>query len=613
MRERLNVIVRRMARPVRENYMFFLLNFLLLVQQPIEWLTMSSTDAGRQLGLFLVGIAIEVGVVFAATCIVYWSKSKAVKVLIYALNFTLFAVTLFLTENFQMCISQQTLTAAVETSAGESSEFLATYLATPASEAVYIYLALALTAIAALNLLAGRIRRLLSHARCGHALEWIVAAVCFVGLCFALPAYGSLMLADNSTRQYRWRSHFRHDSLDIFTQTAHALNSLRAFSNDVELAKEQARQVWKTQSRCVEQDSLTVVYVLGESYTKWHASLYGYPLTTTPNLDRERRNGQLFAFTDAVCQENITSIVEKNTFSLNSVGQGESWFEHPNFTTIFKRSGYRVFMWDIQRDFNPKKLFTMTVNQYVYDPEIVRCSYTACNTGKFTYDMQLVDDFASRVSLDSGRHNLVVFHLMGQHVSAAKRVPPSSAWSRHFTADSIRRSEPWLTKKKKQLIADYDNATLYNDAVMARIISLVRGRNAVVLYFADHGEEVYDWTNRKGRHNEEPANPNTLRYEYEVPMMVWCSSAYMQRYPDVVAQLREAVRRPLMTDLVGQMMLTLGRISTPYHVPDRDCLSPSYTPKLRLLYDKVDYDRVMRERRSSLKPAPPRFAPKSAG
>lgn len=605
--ELLNHIARRMAAPVKANFVFALISFALLAEQPLVWLGMSSNDWARQAALFLEGLAIEAGVVYAACCIIYWSRSRVVRALFYAINFTLWTVTLFLRHNFQMCISQQTLTAVVETTPGESQEFLATYLTTQASEVVYIYCALALVAIIVLNVLNGRIRRLVSRWGATRPLEWATAIVAFVGLCFALPTYGTLLLANNSTKQYRWRSHFNHQALDIFTQSMHAANSIRAFGNDVEMAKEQARQVWRTRSHVTASDSLTVIYVLGESYTKWHASLYGYQLSTTPCMDREQREGRLVAFTNAVAQENITSVVEKNTFSLNSVGQGESWFEKPNFTTIFKRAGYKVYMWDIQRDFDPKKLFTMTVNQYVYDPEIVRLSYTACNTGRFSYDMQLVDDFARRISLDSARCNLVVFHLLGQHVNAAKRMPPGSEWARHFTPDSIGRSEKWMTKTKKQTIADYDNATRYNDAVLGRIFNLVRHRNAVVVYLSDHGDEVYDWTNRKGRHHEEPINPNTLRYEFEVPLVVWFSDGYAALHPATVQQLRQAAHRPVMTDLVGQMLLHLGCVSTPYYVPDRDYISPSFTPKRRWLSDDTDYDQVMRQAGTQLKPAPPVF------
>lgn len=43
------------------------------------------------------------------------------------------------------------------------------------------------------------------------------------------------------------------------------------------------------QSHVSVDDSLNVVYVIGESYIKCHSQLYGYYLPTTPNLYQEKK------------------------------------------------------------------------------------------------------------------------------------------------------------------------------------------------------------------------------------------------------------------------------------------------------------------------------------
>lgn len=45
----------------------------------------------------------------------------------------------------------------------------------------------------------------------------------------------------------------------------------------------------------------------------------------------------------------------------------------------------------------------------------------------------------------------------------------------------------------RQAIAEYDNATCYNDALIGEVISHYRHANAVIVYLSDHGEETYDW------------------------------------------------------------------------------------------------------------------------
>lgn len=48
------------------------------------------------------------------------------------------------------------------------------------------------------------------------------------------------------------------------------------------------------------------VLILGESYNKHHAALYGYPLPTTPRLSQEEAAGRLYPFTDVVSPANFT-------------------------------------------------------------------------------------------------------------------------------------------------------------------------------------------------------------------------------------------------------------------------------------------------------------------
>lgn len=587
-----------MAGPVKEQPVFFVLVFLMCIQQPIQWMCYILDDRVGQTLRFLQGLAIEFAVVYIATWFIHLAKSKkakiAVKALLYLIFWVLMGITLFLVLNFEMCISQQTLTVLVETNPKESSEFVDTYMLTNASQLSYLFDFVVLVIIAVCEWKRRAIARFLRRKFNVRFCTWFTGVCATIGIVLMLVCHGWLLCCRNSAQIYTWRHYFPYDSLDPVTQSLHAINSLRAFDNDVDFAIEQAKEVYKTTPKVEEQDSLTVIYVLGESYNKHHASLYDYPTLTTPCMERERDKGNLFVFTDVVAQENVTSVVEKNTFSINSVGDGENWFDHPNFTTIFKRSGYDVWMWDMQRTYMTKRLYTITVNAFIYNSDIERLSYTACNDTTFAYDMQLVDDFQKKAKFTK-KHNLVVLHLMGQHVSFSRRYPRKSVYEKYHSTD-IKRSEKWLNKDKKWAIATYDNATLYNDAVMGHIFDLYRDKNAVVVYFSDHGEEIYDYRDERGRHVSYTPSPNMLRHQNEVPFVIWCSNRYKQLHPEIVKNIATSVNRKFMTDNVGQTLLNLGRIKTSYYRPERDVISPRFTTRTRLLYDHVDYDEVMKKK-----------------
>ena len=134
--------VRTMAAPVKAEPVFFVLTFLMCIEQPIHWMCYILDNRVEQTLQFVQGLSIEFAVVYLATCLIYWVKGKrakiAVKALLYMLFWTLMGITLFLALNFEMCISQQTLTVLVETNPKESSEFVDTYMLTNASQLSYL-------------------------------------------------------------------------------------------------------------------------------------------------------------------------------------------------------------------------------------------------------------------------------------------------------------------------------------------------------------------------------------------------------------------------------------------------------------------------------------------
>ena len=255
-------ILQWVARPVRAEFLFFVMVFLLLVQQPAEWLCLPSSNREWLTGKFLLAMGIEVGVAYFLTWLAWVSRCRVVKWLLLLLCWLLMGITLFLVTNFEMAISQQTLTVLVETTPNESAEFVATYMWSGESILSYLIDLAVAIAIVLLLVLEKRIKRALAPALLRPWVEGMVAMVVLAGVGMGVWAYGWLGYCSNSSRVYRWRHQFPPASLDIFTQSMQALNSLRAFDNDVKMALEQARKVQETHPTIEEPDSLTLFYVL---------------------------------------------------------------------------------------------------------------------------------------------------------------------------------------------------------------------------------------------------------------------------------------------------------------------------------------------------------------
>ncbi len=143
------------------------------------------------------------------------------------------------------------------------------------------------------------------------------------------------------------------------------------------------------------------------------------------------------------------------------------------------------------------------------------------------------------------------------------------------------------------MIADYDNATRYNDMVVERICRLYAATSAVVVYFSDHGEEVYDYRDSCGRLLTDKVSPMMAKFQFQVPFMIWCSDRYRQSHPQVVEAIRRATARPMSLDRLPHMLLGLGHISAECYRPACDVLSNEWMPGRRLINDTIDYDCLM--------------------
>jgi heptose-I-phosphate ethanolaminephosphotransferase len=188
----------------------------------------------------------------------------------------------------------------------------------------------------------------------------------------------------------------------------------------------------------------------------------------------------------------------------------------------------------------------------------------------------------------------VIFHLMGQHTDYGSRYPHTPEWEVWTPADVPAAAAPYIDSRRRGIMLDYARATRYNDAVLASIIDHYRDRDAVVVMLSDHGEEVYDYRDFMERDHDPHKTPQMVRYENEIPLLVWCSPIYLQRHPDRARALTAAASRPLTSDDLGQMMLWLGQTRCQWSDSTRNVLHPAYSPGPRIIYDGLDYDRLMR-------------------
>jgi len=337
----------------------------------------------------------------------------------------------------------------------------------------------------------------------------------------------------------------------------------------------------------------TVVTVIGESFIKSHSSLYGYYLPTNPRLQQEMDSGRIVAFSDVISAADFTIQSLRNLLNLNCLAEGRQWYEALYWPLVAHHSGWHTYLYSNQ--YAPSRAGT-GLNGMLYHPALTAGCYTATADTCLRYDHDFVDRVKQRfIPAEDGDRRLVIWHLLGQHFQARDRVPDQPRY-RHFSAADITVDRPWLDLQRRAEIAEYDNATLYNDSVVASIIDIYRHRDAILFYFSDHGEEIWDTAPYASRNEQHPDDASWLHRHFDIPFFVWMSDSLMKSHPDLADKVRRAASRPLMLDNFGQTILGITGAADALYRPQLDVLSDSYTPVPRVTCSGYEYDNVTKHR-----------------
>ncbi|MDD6517902.1 MAG: sulfatase-like hydrolase/transferase, partial [Prevotella sp.] len=341
--------------------------------------------------------------------------------------------------------------------------------------------------------------------------------------------------------------------------------------------------------------SPNIVLIIGESYSRSHCQLYGYDVKDTPRQRRLERRGLLTKFDDVVSCWNLTSFVFKNVLSMHVVGEKGEWCDYPLFPELFRKAGYKVTF--LTNQFLPEAkqaVYDFSGGFFLNNPTLSKAQFDVRNTQLHPFDDGLLadyDHFLKDGKIDLKGHNLIIFHLIGQHVSYNTRFPRDR---RKFTADDYTERRPDIGNGRRRMIANYDNACLYNDSIVDQIVKRFANKNAIVIYMPDHGEEIYEpGRNIVCRNHSAEVDWPLAHYEFEVPFWIYCSHRYALTHPQVFKAIKDAKGKRFMTDALPHMLVWLAGISTKSYHPQYNLLSPDYNEmRPRILKGTADYDKL---------------------
>ena len=345
-----------------------------------------------------------------------------------------------------------------------------------------------------------------------------------------------------------------------------------------------------------------IVLIIGESYNRHHAQLYGYDKATTPRQVARSKRGELVAYQDVVAPWNLTSFVFKLLFSLYTVGDQGEWCDYPLFPEVFRQAGYHVTF--LTNQFLPQAkeaVYDFSGGFFLNNPTLSKAMFDTRNDKLWYYDEGMLkewDDIRGRTKEEGGKMSskqgeLTIVHLKGQHLDYRTR-SPKDRW--HFKRDDYDR--PDLRSGEIQRVAYYDNAILYNDSIVDQLIQRVEKEKAVVIYVPDHGEECYGPSvHFCGRMHSTEITYRLAHEEFDIPFWIWCSRSFRTDHPELYETIVKAKNRRYMTDALPFLLMHLAGISSKDYRPELDILSTEYREQRpRILKNTTDYDKLEKEK-----------------
>ncbi|AOR60170.1 phosphoethanolamine transferase CptA [Pectobacterium parmentieri] len=265
----------------------------------------------------------------------------------------------------------------------------------------------------------------------------------------------------------------------------------------------------------------TLVLVIGESTTSSRMSLYGYSRPTTPRLDAlHKTDPNLIVFNDVVTSRPYTIEILQQSLTFADEQNPDLYLSKPSMMNMMKQAGYKTF-WITNQQTMTKRNTMLTVFSQQTDKQFYLNNQRTQSVRQ--YDDVVLSPF-QEVLADPASKKFIVVHLLGTHMNYKYRYPDD------FDKFNGRDGTPTgLTDGEVEVYNHYDNAELYNDYIVDTLIKTFEKSkpNGFLVYFSDHGEDVYETPphNVLGRNEAAPT-----RAMYTIPFMVWMSPEWRKSH-----------------------------------------------------------------------------------
>ena len=321
----------------------------------------------------------------------------------------------------------------------------------------------------------------------------------------------------------------------------------------------------------------TILIIIGESQNRQHSQLYGYQRQTNPQLSEIR--DELTIYKD-VCSPAIQTLASmKQILTFSNYEAPDLYKMEANIIELLRSGGYKTFWFDNQGG-EKNAMFAIDV----YTPTSYRImaqqSDVFCITNE--YDSVLLGKLKNALS-DTVSNKAIFLHLMGNHFEYSQRY--EEAFSLFCDSTNVRGAyRAKFTEEDINVINAYDNSVCYTDYILRSCVEMLRaaGGRSAMLYFSDHGEEVFDYQYYY-RRSFEKISPAMC----EIPLILWMNDKYKDSH-----ELTLDPQRPYCTDDIIYSIMDISGIRYSTYDSTRSIFSSSFCPKERKVHG-IPYESIV--------------------
>lgn len=318
-----------------------------------------------------------------------------------------------------------------------------------------------------------------------------------------------------------------------------------------------------------DKDELYVI-IIGESTNRTHLGLYGYYRQTTPEL--EKLKDELLIYDDVISPHAysigaLTKILTLANYEFPDKSADGSIIQ------LINSAGFDTYWLSNQRPIGP---YESLITKIALSSKFHKFITTTIAGRSKVLDGELIEEFNDVLTKLESKKNVIFIHMMGTHHEYENRYPPD------FDKFNDKPLTKFPSEESTKKINDFDNAILYNDALIAEVIAKVGELNqkSFVLFFSDHGEEMYDNLDMAG-HNEDIYS----KQMFEVPFLLWESPKYKEeKNIDFVKD-----RKYMLDDLFYSVadLLDINSVETDM---TRSIFSRNFEERKRIIKDTLIFD-----------------------